>query len=94
MTQDEKRAKNVYLFLSLPFDGDIRVLENRISIWTDIEDERVEIYTHVFKSDTVGDVQARLIDEWDLAKDRIRQENEEWEDPSETQGYPGDSLTL
>lgn len=93
MTPDEKKAKNVSHFLILPFEGEIRVLENEVSIWTDIQDERVYISTRVFKSDTVQDVEMRLIDEWDLAKDRIEKENEEYESPEINNGRAFDNLT-
>jgi len=93
MTTDNKRAKNVSHFLVLPFEGEIRVVENEVSIWADIQDERVYISTQVFKSDTVQEVQDRLINEWEIEKDRIEKENEEYESPEINNGRAFDNLT-
>lgn len=94
MKEDNKTTRRLHYFISLPFPGQVQFIENKIYVWTDIQDDRVYISTQVFKSDTVQEVQDRLINEWEIEKDRIEKENEEYENPIETQGYPGDSLTL
>lgn len=93
MNADNKRAKEIKWFLILPFEGEIRVLENEVSIWTDIQDERVYVSTRVYKSDTVQEVQDRLINEWEIEKARIQKENDEWESPEIIQGRSFDNLT-
>lgn len=94
MNPDTKRAKSIRWYLQMPFEGEIRVIENEVSIWTDWQGERIYVTTRVYKSDTLLEVQDRLIADWEEKKEQVEKDNAEWENPLKANGFRGDNLTL